>query len=447
MPSPPEFSAAAVVLMDAQTGLVLYESEGHAENYPASVTKIMTALLVLEHATDLEERIEFCDEAIWSIPRNSSNIGMDVGETLSVRDALYALMLESANEVSVALAIHIAGSVEEFVDLMNRRALQIGAINTHFENPSGLPSNRHVTTAYDMALIMREAVRNEMFTEIISTLRFDIAPTERQSETRHLLNTNRQIQAGPHFNEYVIGGKTGWTSAAGNTLVTYAADENRRLIVSVLQGDGAGTFTDTNALLDYGFALPLETVTVFDASAYSVSVPVEQDINGNPTEIGRTRLTAERDLQFELPPDWSHSWLRYELSVPETLAPPILLGTTVGRVAVFVQDVFVGEVTLTAQDAVFAYTPPVYEEESSYVQNEIIIPQAANEHQFQIFSGSLSFLNNEYIITLAIPLALSLATLFFAVMASLTRHKRRLRRIVRARRARFSRYPHYRYKN
>jgi D-alanyl-D-alanine carboxypeptidase (penicillin-binding protein 5/6) len=428
--------------MDAATGLVLYENEANTQMFPASVTKIMTALVVLEHANDLTERIIFCDEAVWSIPRSSTHISMDVDETLSIYEALYALMLASANEVSVALAIHIAGSVEEFVDLMNRRAVSLGATNTHFENPSGLHARNHVTTAYDMALIMREAINNPIFTNIISSRRFDIPPTERQPETRHILNTNQQIRPGNFFNEHVIGGKTGWTTPAGNTLVTYANHDGRRLIVSVLQGEGTGAYTDTTALLNYGFALEMETVTVFDSSAYSIATPVFQEINGNQTEIGRVRLMSDRDLKFELPRDWSNSWLRYELSVPETLAAPVEIGETVGRVAVYVQNIRVGELPLTARDAVLPYTPPVYDDELENFSGKFFEKFSENENVF--FTGALSFLNNEYVLTLVIPL--SCVTLMISIIAVLTRNKRRIRKMLRMRRARFARYPHYRYK-
>jgi len=445
IPAKPEYTAGAVVLMDAATGLVLYESAGRERMYPASVTKVMTAMVVLEQASDLTERIEFCDYAVWSIPRNSSHIYMDVGETLSIYEALYALMLESANEVSVALALHIAGSVEEFTDLMNRRAAQIGAVDTNFVNPSGLPAREHFTTAYDMSLIMREAVQNPIFANIISSVRFDIAPTERQPETRHLLNFNQMIRPGTFYNEAVIGGKTGWTTPAGNTLVTYAYQNGRRLIATVLQGVGSGAFTDTSALLRYGFALPMEYVTVFDSAAYSVTVPVKQEIGGNMTEIGRVRLAASNDLTFELPHGWSNSWLRYELSVPETLAPPVLTDATLGRVAVYVQNIRVGEVTLTSQDSVFAYTPGYDYAETVYEPAPEIYPAEIYD-PFQIFTGALSFLNNEYVLTLIIPLTLSLLTLSISFFVVATRHKRRLRRMLRQRRTRFDKYPHYRYK-
>jgi D-alanyl-D-alanine carboxypeptidase len=222
--------------MDASTGLVLYESEGTTPMYPASITKIMTALIVLEHATNLTERIEFCDDSVWGIPRNSSHIYMDVGETLSIYEALYALMLESANEVSVALAIHIAGSVEEFTDLMNRRAASLGAHDTHFVNPSGLPARGHVTTAYDMALIMREAINNPIFTNIISTRRFDIPPTERQTETRHLLNSHQQIRNGAFYNEARNRRKNRLDNRRGK----YASDLRRRRFPQINHSGFAG---------------------------------------------------------------------------------------------------------------------------------------------------------------------------------------------------------------
>ncbi|MCL2385945.1 MAG: D-alanyl-D-alanine carboxypeptidase [Defluviitaleaceae bacterium] len=449
MPSPPRYTAGAVVLIDADTGLILYGHEENTPMYPASITKVMTALVVLEHATDLSERIRFCDYAVWSIPRNSSHIYMDVGETLTIYEALYALMLESANEVSVALALHVAGSVENFADLMNRRAASLGAYDTNFVNPSGLAARNHTTTAYDMALIMREAVLNPIFRNIVSTVRFDIPPTERQADTRHLLNSNRQMRAGPFYNEYVIGGKTGFTPAAGNTLVTYAYHDGRRLITTVLAGEGTGAFNDTTELLNFGFELPMETVTIFDSSAYSIAIPVYQEINGTETEIGRVRLMSDIDLRFDLPPDWSHSWLRYDLSVPERLEPPVLRGTPFGRVAVYVQNIRVGEVPLTSRDAVFAYVPVT--EETAYAYANLTPSYAAYYDQpepdgIQIFSGRLEFLNNEYIVTLAIPLTISTLTLIFALVALATRRKRRLRRTLRSRPARFTKYPHYRYK-
>jgi hypothetical protein len=196
--------------------------------------------------------------------------------------------------------------------------------------------------------------------------------------------------------------------------------------------------------LDFGFSLPMEDVTVFDASLYSVTVPVEQEIGGNMVEIGRVTLAATEDLTFALPHGWSHSWLRYELSVPETLAPPVQADTAVGRVAVYVQNIRAGEVTLTAQDSVFAYIPGYEYEALYYTPLELYLPEIPPRPE--VFTGALSFLNNEYVLTLAIPLSLSLPTLAISFFVVATRHKRRLRKMLRQRRTRFNRYPHYRYK-
>jgi len=444
MPSSPVYNSGAVVLMDAATGLVLYEHNAREPKYPASITKVMTALVVIEHTYNLQERVQFSDHAVFSIPRNSSHIAMDVGETLTVEQALYGLMLASANEVSLALAEHVAGSVEGFVDLMNRRAMSLGATHTYFANPSGLPAPGHVTTAYDMALIMRAAVQHPEFTRIISARRFDIPPTERQSQVRELLNTNRMIQPGAFFNEYVVGGKTGWTNDAGHTLVSYAAQNDRGLIATILDAESAGTFADTDALFAFGFELPFEEVTVFDAADYALTIPVYQDINGNSTEIGRVPILATRDLIFELPLGFDPSWLRYELSIPETLTPPIRKDAEVGGVAVYVQNIRVGEVMLLAQEEVLAYSPrpadetpvpqtPAYTAYHGYLTD-------AYEYASEYYTSTLDYMLDNYVLTFAVPLGLSAVTLAISLVIYLTRRKRRMRRMLHAR---YARYPHY----
>ena len=433
-----EYTSGAVVLMDADSGLVLYGNNAHTPKYPASITKVMTALVVLEQIYDLQERIEFSDRAVFSIPRNSSHISMDVGETLTVEEALYGLMLSSANEVSMALAEHVAGSVEGFVDLMNRRAMGLGATRTHFANPSGLPAPGHITTAYDMALIMRAAIQHDDFRRIISARRFDIPPTERQPLFRELLNTNRMIQPGQFFNEKVVGGKTGWTSDAQHTLVTYAEHEGRRLVVSVLQAESAGTFNDTNTLLAFGFALPFDEVVIFDSADYALTIPVYQEINGNLTEIGRVPILADRDLTMYLPHELDPTWLRYELSVPETLSPPVRVGDEVGGVIVYVQNIRVDEVILTAQEEVLSYSP------SPYPVEENIYGQTIYGHALDYYGETVAPWMDDYILTLAVPIAVSVITLIISVVIYLTRRKRRMRRMLHARYARYPEYYRYR---
>ena len=248
----PMYIAGSVTVMDADTGYVLYEDAQHTLRYPASITKIMTALLVLEHVEDLSEPVEFSQIAV-DLPWYAGHVGMYAGDTLPVIDALYALMLVSGNEVALALAEHVSGSIEEFVYEMNRRAYSLGAVNTRFINPCGLPGADQHTTSYDMALIMRQAVQNPMFTQIIATPHAYLPPTESRDNYRPMRNTNRLIQYDDtDFNEWVLGGKTGFTNDAQHTLVTYSEVNGRSVIISVLYvPQRGGTFSDTAVLLEY----------------------------------------------------------------------------------------------------------------------------------------------------------------------------------------------------
>ena len=435
-------------MIEANTGMVLYSSNGNQLLYPASITKIMTALVVLEQMEDLSERIEFSDLAIALTPRTSSHIAMDVGETLTVYQALYGLMLSSANEVSLALAEHVAGSIEDFVDLMNRRAEALGARNTFFINPSGLPAEEQVTTAHDMAIIMREAVRHPFFVNLISTRRFDIPPTERQPETRELLNTNRLIDPGPLFDERVIGSKTGWTTAAGHTLVTYAEQDGRKLIVSVLGGTGNSTFTDTSALLDFGFALPFEPTLVFETALHTPSVPIFENIDGVRTETGRLTLAASSNVYFDLPPGFDTTQLRLVPSIPQAVAPPIAAGTAIGSVAIYIGDYPLGTTVLRAVNDVAPYTPtpqtpantPVVQEPAT----EILYSGGRGYGHGYNYLAEAPFLLGDFLPALLIPLILSCVTFIIALIMHFAKRKKRTRKMLHARYARYPNYYRYR---
>ncbi|MCL2404074.1 MAG: D-alanyl-D-alanine carboxypeptidase [Defluviitaleaceae bacterium] len=445
---PPRYTSAATIIMDADTGLVLYGSDHNTAHFPASVTKVMTALLVLEHVHDLSERIEFSHNAVFSIPRNSSHIAMDVGETLTVMQALYGLMLSSANEVSIALAEHVAGTVYEFVDLMNRRAESLGATNTNFENPSGLHGTMHITTAYDMALIMREAVNHPVFVEVISTLRYSIPPTERQPYSRPLLNTNRLIQAGSYFNEWVVGGKTGWTHAARHTLVTYAVRDGRRLIIVTLNSEGGGTFRDTLALMSFGFSMPFEERLVFESGIYTRRVPVYQDIDGRPLNIGYVAVQADDDLHFKLPADFDIRELRYELSLPERIAPPVLAGDIVGQVVVYIQNLRAGELNLIAQNLVLSLPASTHDDRHAAGGSERTGPMQYASPPMgypSLTAYPTPIWANEFLLTVVTPVAVSVLTILISVFFIITSRKRRMRKVLKGNR-RIRYYGSYRYK-
>ena len=256
----------AAILIDAKTGAVLYEKNADERLFPASVTKVMTALVLLERASDFNERVFFSENAVYSLPYNSSNIAMNEGETLTIDQCMEAMMLESANEVSNAVAEHIGGTNEGFAVLMNDAAQKLGAVNTRFANPHGLHDEGHYTTARDMAVIFREAAKNEDFLHYIRLVSSFIPPTEKQELERPLNNSNKLIvPGGAYYNEYVIGGKTGYTDEAMHTLVSIAEKDGARLIAVVMKGKKNEPYADTNALYEYGF-LP-ETLAAIPPAA------------------------------------------------------------------------------------------------------------------------------------------------------------------------------------
>lgn len=251
--------AESAILMEASTGLILYEKNMDEKQYPASVTKIMTALVAIENSS-LDEVLTYSKEAVYGIEYGSSNIAVEVGEKLTMEQSLYAMMLESANEVCLGVAEHIAGSVSAFVDMMNERAKELGCTNTHFVNPNGLHDDNHYTTAHDMALISQAAIENETFRKITGTKQYTIPETNKK-EARTWIKNHNQMLYGYKYPKYeyenCIGGKTGYTSMAKSTLVTFAEKDGMTLIVVVLKTLGPSyeqnEYTDTTKLFDYGY--------------------------------------------------------------------------------------------------------------------------------------------------------------------------------------------------
>lgn len=249
----PDLVCGAAIVMDVATGQVLYEKNAYETKYPASITKILTTLIALENNVNFDETITMSENAIWGIERNSTNIGLDVGEKVTVRDLLYATMVQSANECAYALAELIAGDISSFSELMNKRAEEIGCTNTHFVTPNGLHDDNHYTCAYDMALITKEALKHDTFREISGTLSYVVPETNLADETRPLWNGNKMINpANSSYYEYCEGGKTGYTTMANNTLVTFSKKDGLELICVILDCDGwEYTYTDSKALYNY----------------------------------------------------------------------------------------------------------------------------------------------------------------------------------------------------
>ena len=245
--------AAAGVVLDMDTGAFLYSKNCDRQLYPASITKIMTCLLVLENA-DLDA-VMTCSPIVYELDENASNTGLSEGEQMTIRDALYTLMLESANDTANALAEHVGGSLAGFAQMMNDKAASLGCTGTHFSNPSGLHGDDHYTTAHDMALIAQAAYANETFRTICGTVEAEVAPTNMYEETRYLLNHHQMLRKDTdYYTSWCTGGKTGFTQMAWNTLVTYGEKDGKRLICVLLHGNGAGqNYLETIDLLNYGF--------------------------------------------------------------------------------------------------------------------------------------------------------------------------------------------------
>lgn len=258
-PQGPQIYAESAIVMEASTGTILYNKDMDMVNYPASITKIMTALVTLEHCA-LDEIVTYSYYATHSIEAGSSTIGTTEGEELTVEESLYGLMLESANECGNGLAEHVAGSIDAFVEMMNQKAADLGCTNTHFTNPHGLPDENHYTSAHDMALIMQAALQNEDFVRISGTDRYQMRATNKDDEITYMTNHHKMIASNGgderFLDDTVIAGKTGYTSVARNTLVTAAERNGMTLIVVTMKTASTGEsgipmYTDTALLLDF----------------------------------------------------------------------------------------------------------------------------------------------------------------------------------------------------
>lgn len=243
--------AAGAIVMDADSGEVLYGKDIYMHLYPASITKVMTALLAYENLRPTDS-ITFSENAVFGIERGSSNIGMDVGESITVDQALYGLMVASANEVAVALGERVSGSEADFVSLMNERAAQLGCRDTHFVTTNGLHDSEHYTCAYDMALIAREAWRHPDLIEYMSQTNYHFEASDTQPDDFWIGNTNNFL-SGVFNYDGIIGGKTGYTDEARETLVTFAERDGVRLICVIMREEPPYQYYDTIQLLDYAF--------------------------------------------------------------------------------------------------------------------------------------------------------------------------------------------------
>lgn len=252
-PAGPIISAESAILMDADTGVILYSKNIHTRHYPASTTKILTTLIAMERCS-LDEMVTFSYKATHDIDPGSNHIGIDADEQLPMEDCLKAILIRSANEVSFGVAEHIAGdSWEAFAPIMNERAKELGCLNSNFVNPNGLPNEEHVTTVYDMAMIGRAFFENDILCQMTQMKQLHLYPTDTQPHEIWENNMMLLIPGKQYAYEGLVGCKTGYTNAARSCLVSCAERNGMKLICVVFKDESPYQYEDTIALFEYGF--------------------------------------------------------------------------------------------------------------------------------------------------------------------------------------------------
>ena len=347
-PSGISVQAQGAILMDADTGTVLWGQNIHNQYFPASITKVMTALLVIENCS-LDETVTFSHNAVYNVESGSSNAGINEGDKLSVKDCLYALLLKSANESANALAEHVAGSTEAFADMMNTRAKELGCTNTHFSNPSGLNNPEHYTSPYDMALIARAAFNNPVFGEIDSTTYYKLPPNSINKEGLTIYPGHKMMRKStPYYYPGIVGGKTGYTTLAGNTLVTCAERNGLKLITIILKGSTPQYWSDTKNLLNFGFDNFVSLKAADHEKTYS---SITSDLSFSGLTITKPEaLILDPDSRIILPKTASFSDAKPELSYDISSGDP---ENAIAKINYRYNDRVVGCTFLEVNDALF----------------------------------------------------------------------------------------------
>lgn len=390
----PALDATAALLVSPDSGMVLYSKNADQKRYPASTTKIMTALLTLENVSNLDETVTSEAVDFENVTADSSNAGILLGEQVTVRDLLYALMLPSANEAAYMLARHVGGSWEQFVDMMNDRAAELGCTGTHFCNPCGLHEDDHYTTAHDLYLIAKEAMKDVTFRDIVSTVQHRMAKTNLHEE-RIIYTTNQLIFSSfqPWSYANCLGIKTGHTSQAGNCFVGYAEYGDAKLFSVVLGCSDsskeypsvAASFTDTKKLCQWGFEnFTSKTLARQGEEVTYTKVKLSTDTN-------QLLLTAKADVVALLPKDLDVKALELVEDIPEEVKAPVKAGDPIGTATYRYNGTDYGTVELVALNDISRSTVLFYADKlSTFFQSmvfKILLLAAAAFFILHIFTG------------------------------------------------------------
>ena len=324
-----EISAPSAILIDANTGRVFYEKEADTKRYPASTTKIMTALVVLENVEDLQQVATVSYDAVFSIPSGYATDLLKVGEELTIEELLYALLVKSSNESAVVLAEYVAGSVDSFASMMNTKAQELGCTNTHFVNPNGVHDENHYTTARDLATIAREAMKNEQFRKFVATASHTLPSTNKYERTdRNLVTTNDLIRkSNASYYSYAIGIKTGFTTPAQNCLVAGASKDGVDLIAVILKTGDEERYQDAKTLFNYvydNFGMK-EIVKQND-------IVQEIEVKNATKETKKLKLAAKDSIEALVTNDKLKELQQGEVTLNEDIKAPIAKGTVLGSI-------------------------------------------------------------------------------------------------------------------
>lgn len=324
----------SAILIDYGTGKIIYEQNSHEKLAPASVTKVMTMLLIME-ALD-RGKISYEDKVTISPQASSKNskgtmLLLEAGEVRTVKELMFGIAVESANDACIAMAEHISGSEEEFVKLMNKRAKELGAIDSNFVNPNGLPINGHVTTAYDLAVLSRELLKHEKIFDFISQYMVKVYVGKKNNILRELVNKNKMVR----FYNDVDGIKTGWTEEAGYCISVTAKRNNLRLI-SVVMGSPKVDIRNKEArkLIDYGFAN-------FSSLIVAKKGDKIQEVNISKGSRLKANAIAENDVSVLLTKGEEKNIVK-KAELPEVLNAPLKKGEKIGELVISINDKEVG---------------------------------------------------------------------------------------------------------
>ena len=316
------------------TGKILYEKNAKEKRFPASTTKIMTAILALEHR-NLTDTSTVSHDAIFTVPSGYSHANLQLDEVLTMEQLLNVLLIPSANDAANVIAEDIAGSVESFASMMNTKAREIGCENTNFVNPNGVHNENHYSTAYDLALIGRYAMKNDIFRKIVSTIKYTLPTTNKyDKENRIFVNTNRLVneKSGQYY-KYTTGIKTGFTDAAGNCIVASAKRDDMELICVIMGADNDAN-TDTNkfddciSLFNYGFGnYKYETLCKAN-DVFKVVSP-----RNASKDTKSLNVLYETDIDALVDADTIHTDLSPEVNLDNSLNAPITKGSVIGSVS------------------------------------------------------------------------------------------------------------------